>query len=329
VDCVPIKSRVLRGRIFSLVRIGEGLLRIFFRAARHKADIYIPVGFLELLIAFTVSRFSKTILIYNANELEGDRHRVNTKWLNTLLNWVVRVLEGAILRRVDRVIAADYERARLMEQWHTLSEVALVRNVPLYQPVSDENLIRKHLRIPVDHKVLLYQGMIVKGRGLEVAIMASAHVRGGVFSVVLLGFVTQAYRLYLEAIAQNSGFTRLRFLPPVPWQDLHAWTCSADISFVLIEPLSISYSLAAPNKLYESIMAERPYIASDLPEIRRVHEVAEAGILVDPRDTTAIAAAIETLITDDAVTLQHVAHARKAKQIFNWDREKEIGRAHV
>ncbi|HAI43685.1 MAG TPA: hypothetical protein DCM40_39100, partial [Maribacter sp.] len=162
-----------------------------------------------------------------------------------------------------------------------MDKVEVIRNVPSYVDVDNENLIRKELNLPKASKILLYQGMLSPGRGLEVSIKACAKSKTqNKIHLVLLGFITEEYKDKLLKTAGDFGFANLHILPPVPWKELLFWTKSADISLVLIENVSISYYLAAPNKLYETIMVGVPYIASNFPEIKHVHEVAKAGILV-------------------------------------------------
>lgn len=319
---VSIKTRAFKSSFFSIIRIIEGLIRLFFSARKQKADIYIPIGIEDLVIVYIISKFFKTKFIYSANELEGDRKRTGNQKLNALLNRTVIKIEKFMLKKADIVIAADLERARLMEKWHGLDKVEVIRNVPIHQNITNKNLIRNHLKISKDFKVVLYQGLLSEGRGLEVSIEACSQAKSRKFYLVFLGFITEEYRNKLMDLAKELDFDRFHILPPVSWKDLLFWTKSADICMVLIEHVSISYYLAAPNKLYESIMARVPYIASNFPEINHVHEVSRSGILVDPKSTKEITKALDKLISDPLFYSECVENSNNARDIFNWDKEK-------
>ncbi|WP_242134060.1 glycosyltransferase [Aestuariivivens marinum] len=320
---VDIKSRVLKGSVFSIIRIFEGLAKLFFRALKQKADLYLAIGLEDLVIVYIISKINGAKFIYSANELEGDRRRLSNEKLNTKLNQIVISAERMILKKAEQVIAADIERAKLMEKWYKLKHVEVVRNVPVPMDISRSNLIRQKLNIPKDQKVLLYQGMLSKGRGLELAIEACSKTPLNNFCFVLLGFISETYKKELKDLAKKNGFEELYFIPPVPWRELLYWTKSADISIVLIENVSISYYLAAPNKLYESIMVGVPYIASDFPEINHVHNVSQSGILVNPENVEAISKAIEKLLEDKSFYDECVYNSLEAKNIFSWDNEKK------
>lgn len=324
IHSLPIKSRKLKGKLFFFIRVIEGITRVFFEAKKQKADLYIAITVDDLIIAFLIAKVFKKKLVYNANELEADRKIYNNIFVQKIYNKTIRRIEGFILPKANCCIAADFERAKIMEKWYKLENVETIRNVPLYfhDSVNKQNLIKEKLYLDDTTKILLYQGIISLGRGIEASIIASAKVNNEQFALVLLGDVDLVYKSYLIKIAESNNFNRLFFISAVPWYELLQWTSSADISLVLIENISLSYFLAAPNKIYESIMAEVPYIASDFPEINRVHNIAKAGILVNPEDIDEIAGAINIIINDSVLVNNFKQNANKAKQIFNWEKEK-------
>ena len=320
---INIESRVIKSKFFFIFRVIEGIFKLYYTAKKLNADIYIAITVEDLLVAYTITRFSKAKLVYNANELEGDRKLFRTKFLQSLINKIIRSIESYILKSTDSVIAADIERGKVMEKWYGIKEVEIIRNVPIYQDNITTNLIRETLSINNETKVLLYQGAMGLGRGLEQSILACANVNNQQFILVLLGDINNNYKNTLLNLANDNGFVqRLCFIPAVPWQDLLFWTAGADISLVLIENISLSYYLAAPNKLYESIMANTPYIASNFPEINHVHTIAKAGVLVNPENIDEITSAIESFFDDDTLISRCKANASIAKEIFNWDIEK-------
>lgn len=320
---LTIKTRFLKSNIFFPIRVIEGLSRIYIEARKQKADIYVAITVEDLLIAYLIKRFTKTKLVYNANELEGHRKLFKSKLIQTIANKLIRVTEKHILRRADCIIAADLERSKIMEEWYNLKRVETIRNVPIYHDCQKLNLISEKLSLNIDYKILLYQGIIAPGRGAESSIIASSQINNQKFVLVLLGEIENGYKAILLNIAKKYNFDRLYFISAVPWQELLYWTSSADISMVLIENVSLSYYLAAPNKLYESIMAEVPYIASNFPEIKHVHNIANAGILVSPYDIKEISHSIERLLSDNEFIQTCKCNANVAKEVFNWNMEKK------
>lgn len=320
--CLPIKLRSIKLKYFYFFRIAEGVIRVFNKARIEKADIYVAITFEDLLLAFILTRLNKAKLVYNSNELEGDRKLFKSDFIQKQVNKTIRTFEKFILNKTNAIIAADVERGKVMKLWYGLPNVEIIRNVPVYYRSIEKDLIRETLNLSKEKTILLYQGSLGLGRGLEQSIIAASSILDKNLNLVLLGDIQESYKRDLLYLAKSRNFTNLHFIPAVPWQELLSWTSSADISLVLIENVSLSYYLAAPNKLYESIMAEVPYIASCFPEIKLVNDLAQAGILVNPENASEIASAINKLMSDKDFVFSCKCNAKVAKEIFNWEIEK-------
>ena len=90
----------------------------------------------------------------------------------------------------------------------------------------------------------------------------------------------------------------VHFLPTVPLAELLAWTASADIGVQPIRNTCLNHLSTDSNKLFEYAMAGLPVVASDFPEIRRVVEAHDIGLLFDPETPGELAGALGRLIAD-------------------------------
>ena len=231
-----ILSRILPGRIFLPVRAMEGFLRMLYKAFCAKSEVYMPHNWEALLIAYIVTRFNGAKLVYNADELEFDRNFQGNRFIISLKNRLRMFSDAFICWRCNAVIAADYARAKVIQKAYGLKRIDVVRNTPLAWHGESDNRIRRTLNLNSDTIIMLYQGMIDYGRGIEICIEALSTLNIGNVHFVLLGFSTESYRIKIEAIANKLCVAEfVHFLPPVPWFDLLDWTASADISMVLIE----------------------------------------------------------------------------------------------
>lgn len=86
----------------------------------------------------------------------------------------------------------------------------------------------------------------------------------------------------------------------------------------------LSYVYAAPNKLFEDMMAGIPVVASDLPDTAAVVRAERVGTLIaDARRPEDIVAAIRALLDDEEPPRVKGERARAAALArYNWELER-------
>jgi glycosyltransferase involved in cell wall biosynthesis len=81
----------------------------------------------------------------------------------------------------------------------------------------------------------------------------------------------------------------------VPFEQVPAQLVGADVALAVLQPIK-RYAVALPVKLFEYMACGLPVIVSDFAPNRAVVSSVDCGLLVDPTDPGAIAAAISRLI---------------------------------
>ena len=153
-----------------------------------------------------------------------------------------------------------------------------IYNYPAYKSPLDVDLLRKKSKISQSKTIFIYQGVLLPGRGLTKAIDAIELVKNGMLFIVGEGPAFGELKEYVET---RNLSDKVVFTGSVPYTRLHEITCSADVGLALFEPVSKSYELSLPNKMFEYCMAGIPTIATDLPQMAKVMDTNEIGILVD------------------------------------------------
>lgn len=206
--------------------------------------------------------------------------------------------------------------------------VATVRNVPArYAPAGSQGNLEAtpiaglHARCGVAAQVplLIYQGALQEGRGLEASIRALGLVSGLHLAVVGGG----ALRPALEALARESGCRdRVHFLGEVDFRDLVPLTREAIAGLALIEPLSASYRFALPGKLFEYIQTGVPVIATALPEMRKIIEGYGVGVCLEDYGPASLAAVLRGPAEDPAWRAGFAANLERAAADLCWETEE-------
>lgn len=185
--------------------------------------------------------------------------------------------ERRLLRHVDLITVSGPLDAKVVEErFHRKAEVIL--NVPPYQPAQRTTRLRDTFTIPSDDTIVLYQGVVHHGRGLEPFLRAMPFLPNVHLCVLGDGPAKRA----LQEVSRECGVQdRTHWHASVPYDELHSWTCSADLGLCLIEPISMSYEYALPNKLFEYMMAGIPSIVTDLPALHEMIMREPVGMLVN------------------------------------------------
>lgn len=227
-------------------------------------------------------------------------------------------LERRLIRRTHRVIAVSTSIGKALEMRYGLDGVTVLRNLPHFKEPMPGDLIRAQLQLEAERPIVLYQGGFLTENGLREQIEAAADFSRAALVLIGDGPSEAALR---DQVARAGLEDRVYFMPRVPFHQLHAYTCSADLGLCLIKGAGKSFYYSMPNKLFEYLIAGLPVLASDFPEMRRVVADTGAGEVVDPEDVTAIRCSVEGLLGNAPRRRQYAAAARRAARRYNWERE--------
>jgi len=223
-----------------------------------------------------------------------------------------QLLEIALVPRVDAMYTVNAAIAeRYGERYGR--QVQVVRNLPLQgDPPPPPHP-------PPFNPILLYQGMLNPGRGIELMMQAATLLPEAELWIVGDG----PERKRLEELAEGMGLAqRIRFWGLVPFQKLPEITRQATIGLSLEEDLGLNYRLASPNKIVDYIQAGLPVVVADLPLMRELVEEWKVGGILEKRDPTTLTIMICELLAPHRY-LALTQNARKAAQELNWTRESE------
>jgi glycosyltransferase involved in cell wall biosynthesis len=262
-------------------------------------------------------------LVYDSHELWLGRTARGRSRLYDLLNraWYRRV-EARYVPRAALVIVANPGVAPELERRY---RVRGVRAVPNY-PVEAEAVEGRDLRslpeaagIPPGAPIVLYLGGVMPHRGVEQLVDAIDQLPAA--HLVCLG-ASGPHAELIRAQAIRLGLAeRVHLVPPVPSNEVVPYASSATIGVSIVQPASLSYRLALPNKLFQYMAAGLPVVASDFADVRDVVEGSHAGLVVDPTDVPAVTNALGRLLADPALARRMGEAGRRAvRERFNWDR---------
>lgn len=199
---------------------------------------------------------------------------------------------------------------------------ATVRNLPprgIPASVTVPDALHARCGLSGDVPILIYQGMLQEGRGLEAAVRAVAAVPGIHFALIGGGPLREP----LALLAGEAGCAdRTHLLGEVGHKELAALTRGALAGLAPIQGSSASYLYSLPGKIFEYIQAGIPVIATGLPEIRKVVEGYGVGLCLEDGKWETLAAAIGRLRSEPGLREGFLASLPRAQAELCWEAEE-------
>ncbi|HWZ85060.1 MAG TPA: glycosyltransferase family 4 protein [Thermoanaerobaculia bacterium] len=168
---------------------------------------------------------------------------------------------------------------------------------------------------PENACVALYAGLHGVAQGLDQILDAAETLRDlPPVRFVLVGDGPEKQQLVQAATRR--GLQNVRFLDALPREAMPALMASADLSLV---PLKMSLPGAVPSKIYEAMGAGVPLLLIADGEAATLVRRSEAGMVVAPGDTAAVASAVRTLASDPALR-RRLGKAGREAALRDFDR---------
>ena len=293
-----------RGKLFYL----EYNLRLFIWLLRHTFDVYTAIDLDTLLPNLAIARLKGKKIHYDAHEYFSevpevvDRPSIKRIW---------EAVARFAIPRVDAAYTVGPALAQIFQARYGIP-FQVIRNVPTRMVSTPQPL---NSSTP---QVILYQGVLNQGRGLEIAIAAMQQIDGAELWLAGEGDLSTALRQLATDLHLEHKVKFLGYLAP---EDLRAITTQATIGLNLLENRGLSYYYSLANKAFDYVQAEVPSIQMKFPEYIALQEEHRVFYLLSRLEVDALVEAIQRLLLDDELYLALQEGCRKAAVDWCWEKE--------
>jgi glycosyltransferase involved in cell wall biosynthesis len=191
----------------------------------------------------------------------------------------------------------------------------VIRNLP-------ESYIQKESMsgIPVYSKpMLIYQGALNKGRGIEKMIKAMSFLPEMKLVIAGTGDIEAELKdLAVKVKTEENVIFTGRLSPDT----LRAHTRQATLGLSLEENIGLNYYYALPNKLFDYIQAGVPVLVSSFPEMQLIVETFRTGSHTNEKDPAKLAEIIRNMLKSDEYTVWKNNTSEAAAELC-WEKEEE------
>lgn len=303
-SCKRLRCWFSRGKAF----YAELNIRLFFLLLFSRFDIGSAVDLDTALAVLISTRLRGKKSFLDAHEYfpfvpEVERRpSINRAW-EKIEN--VCIPKFDVVYTVSQSIADTYE-----QQFHR--PIGLIRNMPDEETGASPGFDERKA-------VVIYQGAINEGRGLEEAVKAMRSVDAELWLLgkgdIYESLVMEVSRLGLEE--------KVRFFGWVDPKDLPGLTIQARVGLNLLENRSKSYYFSLANKFFDYVQAGLPAIHMSFPEYEALNKQKEVCVLLEDLNEELIANSINSLLSDPDKWSGINANCMEARKDWNWQKESQ------
>ena len=318
--------RTKRIRLFfnkGVLFYAEYNIRLFFMLIFRKFNILLANDLDTLAanyLAYILKKYilrQKIFLVYDSHELFTEVPELNGRSFakNTWL-----FIEKMILPKLKYAYTVCKSIADVYYEKYGI-RMQVIRNLPQCSNHQADN--KKAISLKQNFKgkkIILYQGALNIGRGLEQAILAMQSIENAVLLIIGEGDIAEKLKNMVKTEKLNH---KVYFTGKIPLNELNAYTQIADTGLALQEDLSLSYRYVLPNRLFDYMHAEVPVLASVLPEMEKIINKHQTGIFTDNLNPESIANKLNELLSDTQKNKAIKENIRKVKNKYCWEQEEK------
>lgn len=302
-----------KGKFFYL----EYNLRLFFFLLFKKYDALCAIDLDTIGPLFLLQTLRRKPLVYDAHEYFTEVPEVvDRPFTKSIWEWLAQ----RTIPKLQYCYTVGPQLARLFEERYG-PHFQVIRNVPLQknEKVSHPP-VTPHIE-PED-QILLYQGALNVGRGLECCLEAMTLLPDQIkLWLVGEGDLSQALRDEAKRLQLDKRVHFLGFRPPI---ELPAITQQAHLGLNLLENKGLSYYYSLANKCFDYVQAELPAIHMAFPEYRALQEQYPVFLLLPHLDANLLASAIQDILRDAKTYQKMQETCREAALDWNWENEERV-----
>ena len=315
---LPVVERNYKTKRFKLLFIKGPFfyalfnIRLFIFLTFSKFYILLSNDLDTLPANFLASKIRNKPLVYDSHEYFTEvpeligRKRVKKTW-----EWIERMIVPKLKHAftVCNSIATIYN-----EKYGTRFNV--IRNLPV-----TETGFSKTVKSKISEKIILYQGAVNIGRGLEQAILAMKYIENAKLVIAGDGDI----KVHLENLVKTENLqNKVEFTGRLSIEKLSELTPQADLGLSIEEDLGLNYRYALPNKLFDYIQAQVPVLITNLPEMAAIVHQYQIGSITDSLEPRKLADKIRDALYNAEKIKTWKNNLPVAAKELTWENEERI-----
>lgn len=283
-------------------------IRLFFFLLFLPVDVLVAIDLDTILPNLLVSKLRRKARVYDAHEYFTEvpevvrRPGVQGVW-EKVAGWAIPQFKSCYT-------VAEGLACVLTDRYRTPFQV--IRNVPV---ITSELPSLS----PSPPFVIMYQGVLNEGRGLEIIMQAMPKLEDTELWLAGEGDLSERLR---DLCARLQLQDRVKFLGYLSPEHLRQLTPTAHLGLNLLENKGLSYYYSLANKAFDYIQAGLPSLQMDFPAYRALQENYQVFHLLENLNVNSVVEAVNELRLSSTHYTVIRQHCLDARQVLNWKEEE-------
>ncbi|OYU20414.1 MAG: hypothetical protein CFE34_00105 [Rhodobacteraceae bacterium PARR1] len=298
-------------------------LKIMIAVFRVRADLYHCHDIDALALARLPAWVWRGKVVFDCHDIMSDIQIKGS--ILARLRPVIAFFERHLPQTAHGVIAAAPSFAARVAADSGVNETSIVPvlNCPRLHAMEETDALRRAFDIPQAAPVLLYLGSLNPDRGLDQLIpviddlVLEAHV-------VLMGPGHDQVKAVLsEQISALKSKARVHLGGFVPLDDVPKMLMAATMTIIPNRYVSEAYN-SLPNKLFEAMMAGRPFVCHDIPAMAAIVRETECAVILADETAATMASSLNRVLADSSLARELGQNGRRAaERTYNWQSQAD------
>jgi len=219
---------------------------------------------------------------------------------DSLLHHTLAGIARFLYERADHIaVVSPAFKDRLIDDWRVPAEkISVVENgveTGVFAPSSATATHELRKQLNAEGKFLVsYIGTMGNAHGLETVLDTASQLQHQNPDVLFLLLGEGAEKERIRSLAQSHGLANVQFLGQQAREKIPAFISASDACLVLLKKADV-FKTVIPTKMLEFMSCARPVIVGVDGQARQIVEEASAGIVIEPENPDALAAAVQRL----------------------------------
>jgi len=290
-------------------------IRLFFYLLFHKSDVLLANDLDTLTANYIVSKIKRIPLVYDSHEYFTEVPELQGR----IAKKIWEKIEKYIFPKLENTFTVNDSIANIYRNKYNV-EINVIKNLPNRKRKSNLKT-KEELGLDKNQKYIILQGAGINiDRGAEELVMAMNYIDIAKLLIVGNGDVLP---LLKDMVKKEKLGDKVVFIAKQSPEILKSYTAISELGISIDKNTNLNYKYSLPNKIFDYIQGGIPILTSNLPEIRKVVDAYQIGLIIKNHKPKEISDKINLMLSND-FKQQRQNEILKAAEELTWESQEHI-----